>query len=260
VSGGPSSERPPIQGIFPDRCNQVDLAEAYAIPRPRMGSSVHLRANFVTGLDGATTIAGRSGPLSGPADRAVFSTLRSLCDVILVGATTVRQEGYGPARPSEARQALRRRLGLAGVPPIAVVTRSLQLDLNSPLFTQASVRPILLTTEAASPERKESASLRAEVIEAGVATVDPHKALAALAAKGLTRVLCEGGPTLFGHLLAAARVDELCLSVSPMIAGQTSHHLVAPPPEDARWPLGFELVHVLTDGASLFLRYSRPGP
>ncbi len=255
-----AGSRPAVQRVFPPGAGQVDLGAAYALPPPTTGSAVHVRANFVTGLDGATTIAGRSGPLSGPADRAVFSTLRSLCDVVLVGAGTVRQEGYGPARPSEARQSLRRGLGLAAIPPIAVVSRSLQLDLDSPFFTEARARPILFTTEVTPKERRMAASQRAEVVVAGARTVDPDQALAALAARGLTRVLCEGGPTLFGHLLAAARVDELCLSLSPTVAGPTSHHLVVPPARSGRWPVELELVHILTDGASLFLRYRRRGP
>ena len=110
--------------------------------------------NMVASLDGAITIADRSGGLGGPADKAMFSALRGVADVVMAGAGTVRAEGYGPARPSDAVRAVRRARGQAEVPRIAVVTRSLDLDLATPLFTEAVEPTIVITCASADRDRQ----------------------------------------------------------------------------------------------------------
>ncbi|MGH9073479.1 MAG: pyrimidine reductase family protein, partial [Acidimicrobiales bacterium] len=235
----------------------MDPHRAYAWPGPAAGRAVHVRVNFVASVDGAVDVGGRSRPLSSPADRSVFSALRDLCDVILVGAGTVRQEHYGPARPDGDSQARRLQQGLAPVPPIAVVTGGLGLDLASPFFVSAVARPLLLTATSAPEERRAAAALVADVVVAGEDRVEPEPALCALAQRGFTRVLCEGGPTLVAQLAAADRIDELCLSLSPQLAGPASSRPLASPPQAAASPVPLDLVHVLTDGSTLFLRYAR---
>jgi riboflavin biosynthesis pyrimidine reductase len=243
--------------LLPDAADDVDLDEAYALPGP---SRLHVRANFVSSVDGAAEVGGRSGGLSSDADHRVFSVLRGLCDVVLVGAGTVRGEGYGPARPSAERRARREEHGIAAVPPIAVVTARADLDLESAFFTEATARPVILTTGAAPIERRHRAAQVADVVVCGDTNVDLPTALEALVDRGLTRVLCEGGPHMLDQLVTAGRLDELCLSLSPVIAGPERLRIIAGPPLDE--PARLELAHVLTAEGMLFLRYvlDHPAP
>jgi riboflavin biosynthesis pyrimidine reductase len=241
-----------VRRLVPDPTDDVDLDEAYALPgRGRL----HVRANFVSSVDGAAEVGGRSGGLSSDADHRLFSVLRGLCDVVLVGAGTVRHERYGPARPTAERRSWREQHGLAAVPPIAVVTSSVDLDLESAFFTEAAARPVILTTGAAPAAAQQRAARVADVVVCGENDVDVGAALEALADRGLTRVLCEGGPHLLGQLAAAGRLDELCLSLSPVIAGPERLRIIGGSPWDE--PERLELAHVLTAEGTLFLRYVR---
>ena len=185
----------------------VDLAEHYAYPDDL--TAPHVRVNFVASADGAVTVDGRSGGLGNDADRRVFGALRELADVVLVGAGTVRSEDYGGARKPTR--------GAATPPPIAVVTGSADLDPGARLFTDTAVAPIVLTGPDAPADRL--AALRAA--GADVVVLDPLSPAAVLdelGRRGLHRVLCEGGPRLFGDLVGADLVDELCLTVAPVLA------------------------------------------
>ncbi|MFE3443327.1 pyrimidine reductase family protein [Nocardia sp. NPDC059180] len=212
-----------------------DLAQLYGYPsgldRP------WVRANFVSSIDGAATSDGVSGGLGTDADHQVFAMLRELADVVLIGAGTVRAENYGPAKTDPALRRHLHDLGIGGnregaPPPIAVVTASAALDAAGRLFTEAgdtgaaTRAPLIITTAAAPADRKRLlAEAGAEVIEAGDVAVAPHDALAVLADRGLLRVLCEGGPHLFGDLLEAGCVDELCLTTSPVLIGGTARRI-----------------------------------
>ncbi|HZB51465.1 MAG TPA: pyrimidine reductase family protein [Mycobacteriales bacterium] len=235
----------PADGLTDD-----DLLAAYAVPD---GPGPHLRANFVASADGAVSLDGVSGGLSSPADKRVFGLLRDLADVVLVGAGTVRTEGYGYPAFSARRQARRRALGLAELPTFAVVTGSLDLDPSSELLAGAPVRTLLVTTTAAPADRRAALDPVAEVLEAGEDTVDLRAAVEALAARGLRRVLCEGGPLLLGGLAAAGGLDELCLTVAPLLAGAGPGRITAGPDHQA---LRLGLRHVLAEDDMLFLRYA----
>lgn len=228
----------------------VDLAERYAYPPGR----TWLRANMVTSLDGAAQRDERSGGLGNASDRHLFSLLRGLADVVLVGAGTVRAEGYGPVRPGEGWDGLRE--GRAPVPPLAIVSRSLDLDLGAPVFTEAEVPTIVLTTGTADPARLRALSERAEVIIAGRDTLDFAVAVRELDERGHRRVLCEGGPAVLARLVAAGLLDELCLTLSPLLlAGDATRTLNGPP---VPRPPEMTLAHVLRDDDDfLFLRYTR---
>ncbi|MCK9895467.1 pyrimidine reductase family protein [Frankia sp. AgB32] len=243
----PASAEPPSGA--PD----VDLDEAYAYPAEAARSSF-VRSNFVCSADGAAEVGGRSGPLGGPADRRVFQLLRWLSDVVLVGAGTARHENYGAVVVPAERRERRRAAGLAEVPPVAVVTASAGLDPAARLFA-VEVRPIVLTCAAAPPERRAALSAVADVVVCGEQTVELVPALAALAERGLTRVLTEGGPTLHAQLGAAGLLDELCLTVAPLLAGPGRIGIGQGQP----WagPVAMRLVHLLTEDDSLFLRYRR---
>ncbi len=232
---------------------EVDLDEAYAYP-PAAGQTSYVRANFVSSVDGAAEVGGRSGPLGGEADRRVFQLLRWLSDVVLVGAGTVRHENYGPVIVPPERRDRRQAAGLAAVPPIAVITATAGLDPGARLF-DAEVRPIVLTCDAAPPAKRQALAAVAEVVLCGETTVDPAAALAALAERGMTRVLTEGGPLLHAQLAGAGLLDELCLTVAPMLAGPGRMGIVEGPP----WPepATMRLVQVFAEDGNLFLRYQR---
>jgi riboflavin biosynthesis pyrimidine reductase len=233
----------------------VDLDVAYALPTPTpTPGAIHVRASFVSSIDGAAEIDGRSGPLGGSADQRILRTLRSMSDVILVGAGTVRAEGYGGIRLPADRRESRMASGRTPVPPLAVVSGRLDLDPNLPLFSGAEVPPLILTTETAPADRRKAVEAVAELVVLGDKTVNFADALASLASRGLNRVLCEGGPSVFAALAAAGLVDELCITVSPLLAGPSRSRIIAGKP----WTAGrkLDLRHVLEDDGSLFLRYT----
>lgn len=231
------------------------LADAYAYPPREAGP--YLRANMVSGLDGAARAEGRSAPLSSPADMRIFGTLRALADVVVVGAETVRQEGY---RPAKAREAFAARRAADGQPPaavIAVVSRSLDLDVAAPLFTEPVV-PTLVLTGAAAKEADVAAvrAAGARVVVAGDGDgVDPERAVRELAGLGLTRMLHEGGPRVLAQFAAAGVVDELCLTLSPLVtAGDAPRIMNGPPVAPAT---RFRPASILEEDGFLFTRYVR---
>ncbi|MET7378848.1 pyrimidine reductase family protein [Streptomyces sp. NPDC005526] len=235
-----------------------ELAAAYAYPEPGPGGRrPWLRANMVSTLDGAAQHEGRSQPISSAADMRIFGTLRALADVVVVGAETVRQEGYRPARAREEFAAARAAAGQGPAPAIAVVTASLELDFSLPLFTSPLV-PTLVLTGAAAPADRVAAAEKAgaKVVTAGEgAGVDPARAVAALAGLGHTRLLTEGGPRLLGQMVAAGVLDELCLTVSPMLTAGDAQRIAGGPPVPV--PRRFTLASLLEQDGFLFTRYHR---
>ena len=238
-----------IDRLWPDAASDLsDDALVSALRDPV------LRVNFVSSVDGAATRDGLSGGLGDPADRRYFELLRRVADVVLVGAGTVRAEGYGPLRVSDASVAWREAHGLPPHPVFAIVSGSLDVDPGSRIFTEAPVRPILVTTTG----REVAAfAASADVVQCGTGErVDAVAAVAALRDRGLTRILCEGGPHLFGSLLVADVVDELCMTLEPSLEAGTARRIAAGILPD---PRGLELVHVLRSGSTLLLRYAREG-
>jgi riboflavin biosynthesis pyrimidine reductase len=227
------------------------LVSAYAVADRRIPT---LRVNFVTSLDGSATAGGLSGGLGGPADKIVFDLLRRLADVVLVGAGTVRAEGYGAMRLSDAEAAWRADHGLAAQPTFALVSGRLDLDPTSDVFAKAPVRPLVLTSAEAPGAARAALEEVAEVISCGDEHVEPREIVGALVERGLTQILCEGGPSLFGSLIAADLVDELCLTVSPLLEGGAGIRISHGDAEAAR---GMRLVHVLKSDGLLLTRYAR---
>jgi riboflavin biosynthesis pyrimidine reductase len=195
---------------------------------------------MVASADGAAAFESRSGALSSETDHELFLTLRTFCDVVLVGASTVRMEGYGPARGEHA-------------PPIAVVSGSLDLDPSARFFTEAKARPIIVTIDDADKTRRAALEPVADVVSAGVGRVDMGGAIGLLAERGLTRVLTEGGPALLAELVNAGQLHELCLTASPLLASGHSKRILDGPPMDV--PVRMTLLHVLEEDGFLYLRY-----
>jgi riboflavin-specific deaminase-like protein len=227
-----------------DDLDDEQLVSRYAYPED-LGAP-YVRVNFVASADGAMSVEGRSAGLGSPADRRVFLLLRRLADVILVGAGTVRAEDFGGARrPTQGRDT---------PPPIAVVTGSARLDPASRLFTDTRVPPIVLTLASAPLERRERlAAAGGDVV--ALDRLTPDLVLAELARRGLRRVLCEGGPALFGELVAADAVDELCLTVAPLLVAGPAGRIAVGPESAHRRPL--ELADALNEDGVLLLRYRR---
>lgn len=221
------------------------LVECYAYPDAL--DAPYLRVNFVTSVDGAASVGGVTQGLSPKPDRLVFGLLRQLADVILVGAQTARAENYGGARKPNLS---------TGVPPrIAVVTATGELDPAARLFTDAAVPPLILAAESASAANlRPLAAAGAEVVSLAGARATPAAVLAELDTRGLRRVLCEGGPRLFGALITADAVDELCLTITPALAGGTASRVALDDHEQLR---AMRLASVLTEDGVLLLRYLR---
>ncbi|MFJ6136859.1 pyrimidine reductase family protein [Kitasatospora sp. NPDC092286] len=246
----------PLSEPFADPASLESLAAVYAYPDQVNRGRPWLRANMVAGLDGGARLDGLSEGLSGDADKRIFGVLRALSDVVLVGAETVRAEGYRPARARADFAAARRAAGQAPAPAIAIVSRSLALDLTAPLFTEPLVRTVVITTEDAPAADLRAVAGVADVVVAGTGSVDLRAAVAALADRGWTRLLSEGGPRLLGQLAAAGLLDELCLSLAPLItagdAPRIIHHARMPDVQRMR------LVSLIEQKGFLFTRYLRP--
>ena len=224
----------------------AELAARYAMPADCV------RANMVMSLDGASAVDGKVRPLSSPDDLALLRLLRALADVVLVGAGTVRAEGYGRFRLEPELDELRAELGVPGHPALAIVTGSLDLRPDAPVFADTSITPLLVTTATAA-SRRTTEGWNAETVVAGEDRVDVTELLDILRSRGLRRVLCEGGPQLLSQLVTADQLDELCLTLSP--------RLVGPQPLPSTWTgtavRNLRLVHELTRDDFLYLRYAR---
>ncbi|WP_339156630.1 dihydrofolate reductase family protein [Actinomadura luteofluorescens] len=214
---------------------QMDVSamlERYAYPE----TAPWLRANMIASLDGGIRYQGSTSALGYAGDWAVMQGLRTLADVVIMGATTVREYG---AYPSEASK-------------LAVVSRSLRLDFDGPLFTEAHAPPVVITCGAAPAERLREAEKHAEVMVCGTDSTDLGMALRRLADKGYRRQLCEGGPVLLAQIAAAGWLHELCLTLSPVITAGDAARILDGPVIDLQ---RMELCHAIQDENYLFLRY-----
>lgn len=241
-----------IDGLVPAALNLSDesLLALYADESKKEW----LRVNFVSSIDGAVTRGAVSGDLGGEADLRVFALLRRLADVVLVAAGTVRAEGYGPMVLGDEAAVARRVAGLPPHPVFAIVSGSLGLDPASRVFTEAPVRPVVVTIGSSPARRRSELAAVADVLVCGEDALDVGRMRAQLAERALGRIHCEGGPSLLGALLAADAVDELCLTISPTLeAGESGRVARGPIP----LPREQRLAHVLTAGDVLLLRYLR---
>jgi riboflavin biosynthesis pyrimidine reductase len=231
-----------------DLADDATIAQWYAF-----GAGRTVRSNMVMGLDGAAVDgAGLAAGLSGRQDTRLLGLLRGLADAVVVGAGTVRAEGYNPIRARASLRDLRAAAGMAEHPVLVVVTRTPTLDPRLPTFVAAPRRPVVLCAV-------DNGSLAgvADVVQVPGADggVDLVAGLAALADRGHRRIHTEGGPHLLGSLVAAGLLDEYCLTLSPRLAGGPPGLLR--PVLGPTAPTGYGLVHAATADGFLFLRYRR---
>ncbi len=234
------------------------LTDLYAYPDDLQ--SCWVRGNMIASLDGGATDDGKAGGLAGSGDRAVFALMRQLADVILVGAGTVRIENYSGAQFSPAQRQARQRRGQAEVPPIAVVTNRGVFDHDAKLFTRTEVPPLIFTSADAVADTRSRLGSMAEVIDASGPhsdRVDAATLLKILADRKLLRVLTEGGPQFLGLLIDDGLLDELCLTISPLLVGGAAPRITTGP-DAVHMPMRRR--HLLTDDAGyLYMRYVQGG-
>ncbi len=217
-----------MRRLFEDPTDHLTVREAYAVPRPRPPGRPWLAVCMVSSIDGSTVVDGNSRALSSKTDQEVLLTLRDLADVLIVGAATVRIEGYGPPRKRGQR--------------VGVVSRRGNVDATSPLFTSGAGFMIL-------PDDAPATSV--ESVRAGTGEVDLAAALGKIDADF---VQAEGGAVLNGALSAADVIDELNLTISPLLAGGDGPRVTS---GNAQLSRRMRLAHVLEQDGFLFTRYLR---
>lgn len=240
-----------LERLYP-RPGQVEAADAFS--RLDLGSRApeerpYVVLNMVATLDGKAALDGTTRGLGGEADREIFRHLRTQADAIMAGAGTVREERYGRAVKSDALRAKRQDEGLAAEPLTVIVSASMDLPADLPIL-QAEGAPVVVATGAEG---------ELEGVVADVTYLRTGADLPVLLARlrqehGVRSVLCEGGPTLNAHLLAAGLVDELFLTLDPKLVGGADALTLAAGRQLAE-PVDAELLTLLKGDDGLFFRW-----
>ncbi len=206
--------------------------------------------NMVASIDGATALKGGATALNDEDDRLLFLALRSVADVVMMGAQTVRSEKLGPIRMSSEMMERRNAAGFDGPPRLVILTRSGKIDPGHRVFSDRANRPLVVTSS--NPDDLGQLRDVADVIQAsdmsGAGIID------VFGEAGV--VLCEGGPSVNSQLIADRVVDEINLTLSPLFALGESKR-VASAPDELDPPTEMSLDRVLRGERSLFLRYVR---
>jgi riboflavin-specific deaminase-like protein len=208
--------------------------------------------NMIATVDGRAGRDGRSATLGGEADLERLLELRTIADAVLIGTGTLRAEGYARLVRREDRRARRVASGLAEDPLAVIVTRHFEVPWDAGLF-QAPEQPVLIY---AGPGAGEPPDVPAPVEVVRLEVPSVAAVLADLHGRGVETLLSEGGPTMHGALWAAGMVDELYLTVTPLITGDAGEPNIV---EGGRLAeaVGLELLDVDVVGSELFLRYGR---
>ncbi len=218
-----------LRRLYPEPAGQISIKDAYTAERPSPAGRPWVAVCMIASLDGSVVVNGSSRSLGNRTDMKVLLTLRSLADVVIVGAGTVRAEGYGP--PSTA--------GLR----VGVVTRTGLVDLDTPLF-RSGAGFVIAPSNINLPTGHLGHPI--DVIRAGGDEVDLHHALRQIPnlIPGATFVHAEGGPQFNGSLLAAGLIDELNLTTSPRMVGGSGQRINFGSRDTSE---NFELAHLLLD-------------
>ncbi len=207
--------------------------------------------NMVESVDGATAVDGGASALNDEDDRALFLAMRAVADVVLVGAETVRSENLGPVRMSEEMSRYRANAKMEEQPRMVILTRSLGLDPEARVFSDPARRPTILTGYRVDQNRLDALSKVADVVQ--IDELDGNGIVDQLGSAGV--ILCEGGPTVNSVLMTAGMVDEINITVSPMLALGKSSRIAHGQPLQP--PIDMRLDRIVRGDMSLFLRYVR---
>lgn len=242
-----------LRQLFPEPASVAvaALPEQISSLGERSSTRPYAIANFVSSADGRATVGGRSAPLSSESDRALFHALREGVDAVLAGTGTLRDERYGRLIKDPAARRRRTERGLDSEPLAVVVSRSGQIPYEIPLFSDPEAR-IVEFTGATAPR---PVAAKRELVSLSSEEMTLRAVMERLRADfGVRTLLCEGGPTLFGSLVAEGLVDELYLTVAPKLVGGESNVaiLAGPPLPD---PAELELRGVLERDGALFVRF-----
>lgn len=228
-----------------------DLPSVYAWPEAQRW----VRAMMLHSLDGAAAGPdGRSGSISSPADRQVLAEVRRLADAVVIGAQTMRAERYTPMRGKPEAAQERAELGLASAPVLVIVSDSLDLPWDEPVFAESAITPIVVTSAGADASARSLAEAHCDLVVVEQDTVTADALLRVLQVRGLRRIVCEGGPRLLRMLLDADVVDELDFTIAPWIIGREQVPYAPPPMPVQR----FEPATMMTHEGFAFMRYLRP--
>ncbi len=188
----------PLQNVGLDNGSAEDLSLLYAVPQREW-----LRLNFIASVNGNVVgDDGTSQGLTNAVDRKILGTIRRLADIVLVGANSVRKEGYFMPKTS----------------PLAIVTGSGNLSGHSiPAHVKAQQLLVLCPPEAAAEVNRTLDGRSATIIHVAGPRMNPRAMVHALRARGYAHIVCEGGPSLAAQLIDAREVKELCLSMSPVV-------------------------------------------
>ena len=246
-----------MKQIFPEEI-EVDPAAVYNNDvRTPLDSRPWILLNMVNSVDGFISFEGRAGGLSGPADKNVYQIIRGLADIILVGAGTVRAENYqAPKTPEGNLAELRESRGQEKRPRIAVLSGELNLDPDMGLFAErhpADKPPLIYTKRESLKKNASQFTSSAEIVDFPEEELNVSRVLEDLLNKDAKIVVCEGGPNLNAHLLAAGVIDEFCLSVSPRAVGGEDPAVFLNQPVDS--PTELSLDRILLEEEFLFCRY-----
>ncbi|MEX0993367.1 MAG: dihydrofolate reductase family protein [Solirubrobacterales bacterium] len=241
--------------LIPER-REIDAQQAYGgleLADLAPSDRPYVVANMVSSADGSAVLSGRSAGVSNDLDRELFHVLRTQTDAIMAGTATMAIEHYGPLVPESERRKRRESLGLAATPIALTATRTMNLPVKAPLFQDPSSRVIVLTCcEDDVPDCAASVT----AVRTPGKTIDFDAAMRRLRAEQSIRsILLEGGPTLLGSMVAAGVVDELFLTLSPLVAGgEAGTTIVEGAPLPGPVALGLQSAYLARD--SLFLRYA----
>jgi riboflavin biosynthesis pyrimidine reductase len=246
-----------MRRLLPDPAPDLDDAALLRSYAPPGGAQPFVRFNFVSSIDGAATLGGLSGELGTRADKRVFMLLRRVADVILVGAGTVRAEGYDGELLDAPSRAWRLERGMSERPVLAVVSGHLDLDPDGDLFAGNPGRLLILTSGAADPGRVAALGAVAEVIvsEAAEPAVDPRWIIRMLHGRGLRVIHSEGGPTLLGDFQRVDALDSLCVTFSPLLVAGDSPRIARGAATDIPLEMALHLLHEEENG--LLAEYRR---